>query len=484
MTGLGPASRPPVRPEARESTPYTPAQMANVPRAVILAAGQGTRMRSARPKVLHPLAGRPMLLHIVETATAATGRPPVVVLSPGQPAVREAVEGLAEVVIQPEPRGTGDAVRSLPSELRAGGPVVVLYGDLPLLRAETMRSLIRTHAATGAACVLLTVVPDRPAGLGRVVRDGSGRVERIIEERDLPGGAPVPAECNAGVYVFSGARLWPALEGLSTANAQGEHYLTDVVAALAPEVEAVLAADPEEGMGVNDRSQLAAAESVLRHRLLEALMIGGVTVEDPATTYVDAAVRVGADTLLRPMTVLRGETVIGRDCEIGPMAQIRDSRIGDGVRIGASVVDGAEIDDGVEIGHFDRVRPGSLLASGVSLGTHAEVKNSRVGAGSRINHFSCVLDSELGSSVNIGAGTVTCNYDGDEKHRTEIEDGVFVGSNATLVAPVRIVRGAYVAAASTITHDVPPGALAVGRSRQRNIERWTRRRRGESPPHG
>ncbi len=267
---------------------------------------------------------------------------------------------------------------------------------------------------------------------------------RIVEERDLPGnGVPVPDECNAGVYVFSGRHLWPALERLSTDNVQGEYYLTDVVALLAPAVEAVLVTDPEEALGVNDRRQLAAAEAALRRRLLDALMLDGVTVEDPATNYVDAAVRVGADTVLRPMTVLRGATVIGRDCEIGPMAQIRDTRVGDRVRIGASVIDDAEI------GHFNRVRPGSALESGVSLGTHAEVKNSRVGAGSRVNHFSCVLDSDVGTDVNIGAGTVTCNYDGHEKHRIAIEDGAFVGTNSSLVAPVRI-----------------------GRERQRNIEGW------------
>ena len=451
--------------------------MADAPRAVILAAGQGTRMRSARPKALHPLAGRPMLLHIVEAATAATGAPPVVVLGPDQAAVREVVEGVAQVAVQPEPRGTGDALRSLPAELRAEGPVAVLYGDLPLLRAETIAGLLRAQRASGAACVLLSVVPGHADGLGRVVRGSDGRVLRIVEERDLPGnGVPVPDECNAGVYVFSGRQLWPALERLSTDNAQGEYYLTDVVALLAPAVEAVPVTDPEEALGVNDRRQLAAAEAVLRRRLLDALMLDGVTVEDPATTYVDAAVRVGADTVLRPMTVLRGVTVIGRDCEIGPMAQIRDARIGDRVRIGASVIDDAEIADGVEIGHFNRVRPGSALGSGVSLGTHAEVKNSRIGAGSRVNHFSCVLDSDVGTDVNIGAGTVTCNYDGHDKHRTAIEDGAFVGTNSSLVAPVRIGRGAYVAAGSTVTRDVPDGALAVGRERQRNIEGWRDRR--------
>ncbi len=466
------------QPPARRHTPLESAP----PRAVILAAGQGTRMRSTRPKVLHPLAGRPMLLHVLEEMRAATGRPPVVVLSGEQADVAEAVRGLAEPALQLSPRGTGDAVRSVPAELREDGPVVVAYGDLPLLRAETVRSLLRAHAATGAACVLLSVVPDDPAGLGRVVRDAAGRVERVVEERDL-GSRPAPAECNAGVYVFTGSRLWPALEGLSADNAQGELYLTDVVAALAPQVEAVLAADPEEAVGVNDRVQLAAAEAALRRRLLQALMLAGVTVEDPLTTYVDWGVRVGSDTVIRPMTSLRGATIVGRDCRIGPMAVLRDTTVGDRVVVGASVIEEAELGDGVTIGHFNRVRPGSTLAGGVSLGTHAEVKNSRIGSGSRINHFACVLDSDVGTGVNVGAGTVTCNYDGSDKHRTIIEDGVFVGSNSTLVAPVRIDRGAYIAAASVVTRDVPGRALAVGRARQRNIEHWRDRARG-SAPHG
>lgn len=449
---------------------------------MILAAGQGTRMRSGRPKVLHPIAGRPMLLHAVEAARTATGSLPLVVLGPGHEEVAEAVSGLAETVIQPEPRGTGDALRSVPLQLRGQGQVVVAYGDLPLLRAETISGLIRTHQATGAACVLLTVVPTDPSGLGRVVRGASGRVERIVEDRDLPPGGPIPAECNAGVYVFSGSSLWPALDRLSADNAQGELYLTDVIAQLAPDVEAVLAGDPEEALGINDRVQLAAAEGILRRRLVESLMLAGVTVDDPSTTYLDVGVQVGADTVLRPMTTLRGGTVIGRSCRIGPMAIVSDTHAGDRVSIGASVIEGAEIGDGVEIGHFNRIRPGSVLASGVSLGTHAEVKNSRVGEGTRIQHSACVLDSDVGAGVNIGAGTVTCNFDGTDKHRTVIEDGVFVGSNSSLVAPLRIGGDAYVAAASVVTRDVPSGALAIGRARQHVIEGWRRRPRARTEP--
>ncbi len=438
-------------------------------------------MKSALPKVLHPLAGRPMLLYSVDAAREATGTRPLVVVNPAHAGVAEALEGVADAVPQAEPRGTGDALRSVPPALRGQGQVVVVNADLPLLRTETVRGLVHAQASSGAACVLLTVVPGSPAGLGRVVRGPDGRVARIVEERDLAGLGTVPAECNAGVYVFSGERLWPALERLSNDNAQGEYYLTDVVAMLAPDVEAVAAADPEEGLGINDRVQLAAAQSILRRRLLEALMLDGVTVDDPATTFVDWGVTVGRDTVLHPMTHLAGATVIGRDCRIGPMAQIRDSRVGDGVSVGASVVDGSDIGDGVSIGHFDRIRPDSMLASGVSLGTHAEVKNSRIGAGTRINHFSCVLDSDVGRDVNIGAGTVTCNYDGRDKHRTTIGDGVFVGSNSSLVAPLRIGRGAYVAAASIVDRDVPEGALAVGRARQRTIEGWRDRARLGGP---
>jgi bifunctional UDP-N-acetylglucosamine pyrophosphorylase / glucosamine-1-phosphate N-acetyltransferase len=451
--------------------------MADGPRAVILAAGQGTRMKSAVPKVLHPLAGRPMLLHVVAVAEAATGREPVVVVNPDHAGVADALRGHADPVPQATPRGTGDALRSLPIALRGGGSVVVINGDLPLLRVETVKRLIAAQARSGAACVLLSVVPSDPSGLGRIVRDGQGRVVEVVEERELPAGVAAPAECNAGAYVFAGERLWAALEGLSPENSQGEYYLTDVVRLLGGDVEAVLADDPEEGMGINDRVQLAAAESVLRRRRLVELMRSGVTIEDPATTYVEADVVVGQDSVIRPMTLIRGHTVIGRNCEIGPMAQLRDVLVGNGVRIGTSVVEEAEIRDGVSIGDFNRVRPNTVLETGVSLGTHAEVKNSTVGADSRISHFSCVLDSDVGSGVNVGAGTVTCNYDGVGKHRTVIDDGAFVGSNSTLVAPVEIGRDAYVAAGSIVTMSVPEGALAVGRARQRNIEGWRQRRR-------
>jgi bifunctional UDP-N-acetylglucosamine pyrophosphorylase / glucosamine-1-phosphate N-acetyltransferase len=449
--------------------------MAKAPRVVILAAGQGTRMRSAIPKVLHHLGGRPLISYTLETASAVGPDAPIVVVNPGQTQVHEALKGAAELVEQPAARGTGDALRSVPDRMRPSGAVVVLSADVPLLRPETVLRLVAAHEGSGAAATLLTCFPEQPAGLGRVIRDSQGRVERIVEERDLPPASNSP-EVNAGVYVFNGAKLWPALEKLSTDNAQREYYLTDVIELLGG-AEAVVVDDATEALGINDRRQLAVAEAVLRHRTLDALMLAGVTIEDPATTYIDSGVQVGPDTVIRPMTQLRGASVVGRDSELGPGAQLRDVRAGDRVVIGSSLLEACELGDDVHVGAHCRVRPNTVLASGVQLGTHAEVKNSTIGPGTRLNHFCCVLDSDVGRDVNIGAGTVTGNFDGTEKHRTWIGDGVFVGSNSTLVAPVRLGEGSYVAAGSVVTSDVPPGALAVGRARQRNVAGWVERRR-------
>ena len=435
-------------------------------------------MRSSLPKVLHLLAGRALIDHVIDAAVAVTGRAPVVVVGSGREDVVAAIGQRGVCVVQPEPRGTGDALRAIPPELRDNGQVLVLSGDVPLVRPETLGRLIDQHRRTGAAATILTATPADPRGLGRVYRDPeTGRVVRTIEERDLPPGDHGSPEVSAGVYVFAGARLWPALERLTNNNSQGEFYLPDVLPLLGGYVEAVLLGDVEEALGVNDRLQLSVAERVLRTRILDRLMASGVTIEDPATTYVDATVSVGRDSVIRPMSLLRGATALGQGCEIGPMAQLVDVTAGDRVTIGASHVEGSRLGDGVVIGSFNRVRPGSTLADGVALGTHAEIKNTRIGEGSKVSHFSSVLDSEVGSRVNIGAGTVTCNFDGQAKHRTTIEDDVFVGTNSTLIAPLAIHRDAYVAAGSVVSEDVPAGALAVGRARQRNVEGWSARRR-------
>jgi bifunctional UDP-N-acetylglucosamine pyrophosphorylase/glucosamine-1-phosphate N-acetyltransferase len=437
-------------------------------------------MRSDVPKMLHPLAGRPMLLHVLDLAVAVTDRRPLVVIGRGQTAVADLISGAADSVEQAEPRGTGDALRSVPAASRSDGEVLVLSGDVPLLRVDTVDALLQHHRDGAAACTLLTVVPDDPMGMGRILRGADGGVVGIVEDRDLEGAGDAGGECNAGVYVFDGSRLWPALDRVTDANAQGEYYLTDVVAMFDGDVETLVAGDADEAMGINDRRQLAIAEAVLRTRTLDTLMRDGVTIEDPATTYVDPAVRVGRDSVLLPMTLLRGTTRLGAGCVIGPMAQLRDVHAGDRVRIGASALEDCELGDDVEIGHYDRVRPGSVVGDGVQLGTHAELKNSRIGRGSRVSHFSCVLDSDVGEDVNVGAGTVTCNFDGVGKHRTVIGDGAFLGTDSILVAPVRIGARAYVAAGSVITSDVPDGALAVERSKQRNVEGWAARRRSQA----
>jgi bifunctional UDP-N-acetylglucosamine pyrophosphorylase/glucosamine-1-phosphate N-acetyltransferase len=400
----------------------------------------------------------------------------VVVTASGDARLRDVLGDAAICVEQAAPLGTGDALRSVPEALRHPGSVMVLVGDAPLITAETLQRLMAAHASSPRACTLLLGVPTDPSGLGRVVRDDAGHVLRIVEERDLPPGEPVPMECNGGIYMFDGSQLWPALDRLTSANAQGELYLTDVIELLTGPVEALVAPDPDEFIFINDRRQLAAAEAALRRRTLDALMLSGVTIEDPATTYVEPSVQVGRDSVIHPMTTLTGSTQLGTECEIGPMAVLRDVRAGQGVVIGESRLEGCELGDGVRVGPYCRVRPNTVLASGVELGTHAEVKNSTVGAGTHISHFSCVLDSDVGEAVNIGAGTVTCNYDGEAKYRTTIGNRVFVGTNSTLVAPVRLGDGCYVGAGSFVDHDVPAGALAVGRSRQRNIEGWATRR--------
>ncbi len=454
--------------------------MGDGPLAVILAAGQGKRMRSATPKVLHPLGGRPLILYVVGAVRGAVAALPVVVIAAGETRMRDLLADAAICVEQRDALGTGDALRSVPASLRTAGPVLVVVGDAPLIRTETLQRLLAAHASSPRACTLLLGLPADPSGLGRAVRDEAGHVLRIVEERDLDPSEPVPLESNGGIYVFDGAQLWPALDRLTTTNAQGEYYLTDVIELLTGPVEAVVASDPDEFIFVNDHRQLAVAEVALRRRRLDALMLAGVTVEDPSTTYVDAEVAVGPDSVIHPMTTLRGRTALGSGCEIGPMALLDHVHAGDRVVIGPASLEGCELGDDVRVGAYCRVRPNTVLASGVELGTHAEVKNSTVGAGTRISHFSCVLDSDVGAMVNVGAGTVTCNYDGEAKHRTTIGDRVFVGTNTTLVAPVTLGEGAYIGAGSFVDHDVPAGALAVGRSRQRNIEGWVARRQARS----
>ena len=445
---------------------------------VVLAAGKGVRMNSRIPKVLHPVAGRPMLLWSMAAARALEPARTLVVLNPTQDGVQAILNGAGETVSQSKPLGTGHALAQVAAAHRTPGPVVVLYADAPLLRGETLSALLAEHEKSRAAVTLLTADLDNPRGYGRIVRARNGAVRDIVEEKDATDEQKDIREVNSGVYVFSGRELWPALAKLENKNRAAEYYLTDIVRLIKGKVHTLPVDDRNEILGINDRRQLAEAERVMRQRILDGLMTSGVTISDPATTFVDADVHIGRDTVVLPFSVISGESTIGEDCVIGPFAQIRDSIIGDSCRIERAHLEKATLANNVHVGPFSRLRPGSVLDDGVRVGTHAEIKNSHIGAGTAISHFSAVLDSDVGANANIGAGTVTANFDGVDKHRTEIGDRAQVGSDTILVAPVRVGDDAYTAAGSVITSDVPAGSLAIERSEQKDIPGWTERRKG------
>jgi len=436
---------------------------------IILAAGQGKRMRSATPKVLHRVGGRAMIDHVLRAVMTTTDdEAPVVVVGHGADAVRAALPPGARTVMQAEQLGTGHAVMTvMPIVHERAGHVLVTYGDLPLVRAETYRALVAAQAAACAGATLLSTVRDDPRGYGRVLRDAAGEFLRIVEEADCTPTERAVREINTGIACFAAAPLRAALRTLDRNNAQGEYYLTDVFARLRAaghRVGILTVAEVDEVMGINSRGELARAESVLRARTLERLMGEGVTIVDPATTYIADGAQVGADTVIHPFSVIDEACVIGRRCAIGPGAHLIGSRVGDGVRVWWSVVEQSEMGDACIIGPFSHLRPGCRLGRGVEVGNYAEMKKAEVGDGTKVHHMSYLGDAMLGASVNIGAGTVTCNlrYGSREKHRTIIDDGAFIGSDTMLNAPVRIGAGAVTGAGSVVTKDVPAGKLAIG----------------------
>ena len=451
---------------------------------LVLAAGQGTRMRSKHGKLLHPVAGRPMAVWALDAAAAL--RPSRVITVVGYQAdqVREAlVDTGSEFVLQREQRGTGHAVREGIKALGRGatGTVLIINGDLPTLRRETLRRLLRRHRDRGAALTLLTANVDDPTGYGRVVRDGSSP-RRIVEHRDADATTRAIPEINVGIYCAELADLAPALKRLRPNNAQGEYYLTDAVHDLIDRGKTVVAivhdGAAEEILGVNNRADLARASATLYARKAEALMTAGVTILAPERTWIDPRARVGRDTTIHPDVHVEGRSVIGEDCIVRPGCRIVDSRIGDGVEIkDHTVMHESRIGDGGEIGPFAHLRPGTRLDRRVRLGNFVETKKARLRDGTKAPHLTYLGDTDVGAGSNIGAGTITCNYDGASKHPTVLGRGVFVGSDSQLIAPVKIGDGAYIAAGSTITQDVPRGALAIARGRQRNVEGWTERRK-------
>ena len=451
---------------------------------VVLAAGKGTRMKSARPKVLHTLAGYPLIEHVLRTADRLGSASTVLVVGHGADQVREALasrRGL-EFVVQSPQLGTGHAVLQTEPVLSGqSGTALVLYADVPLLQPATLHRLIEHHRASGAAATVLTAsVPD-PSGYGRIVRDEEGRIARIVEERDGSAEERALGEINSGIYALELEPLFNALHQLATDNAQGEYYLTDLVALYVQSgrrVETLQLDDASEVRGVNSRAELAEMTRVMLDRKRRDLMLDGVTLEDPNTVYVELDVAVGADTVLAPGVSLTGRTAIGERCHVHPGCRISDSRVDDDVTIlDHSVIVNSVVQAHASVGPFAHLRPGSDVGPGARVGNFVELKQTRLGPGSKASHLAYLGDALIGADVNIGAGTITCNFDGDRKHTTTIEDGVFIGSDSQLVAPVTVGRNSYVAAGSSITHDVPEDALAVGRSRQVNKPGWATARR-------
>ncbi len=433
--------------------------------SLILAAGQGTRMRSDLPKVLHPLVGRPLISYAIDAGRAATGAEPVVVIGHGAEAVRETVGDSVGWAIQERQLGTGHAVKSARGLLEGQAELVlVTSGDMPLLRGETLSRLVEAQKNHRGPITLLTVAGSDSRGFGRVVRGEDGSVRAIVEETQASPEQLRIHEFNVGAYCFRSDWLWGALERVPL-SPKGEYYLTDTVALAVEDglpVQAIVMDDEAEAIGINTRVHLAEAEKTMRRRINEEWMLAGVSLIDPERTYIEAGVDIGRDTVIWPDTYLQGKTSIGADCVLGPGTIIRDTRVGNHCTILQSLLEGAELENHVSMGPFGHLRKGAHLAEGVHLGNFGEVKSSYLGPGTKMGHFSYIGDAHIGPNVNIGAGTITCNFDGTHKNKTEIGANVFIGSDTMLVAPVTIGEGAKTGAGAVVTKDVPPYTLVVG----------------------
>jgi bifunctional UDP-N-acetylglucosamine pyrophosphorylase / glucosamine-1-phosphate N-acetyltransferase len=450
---------------------------------VILAAGQGTRMKSALPKVLHRIAGRPMIEYVLRTARSLDPQTITLIVGHQAESVKThlAAQPRLHFAVQEPQRGTAHALQQAESVLSGrSGTLVMLSGDVPLLSAATLQRLVDSHTGAKAAATVVSAMVERPYGYGRIVRS-RGKIARIVEERDASPTERTIKEINSGIYAFDMAPLWDALRSIASQNAQGEFYLTDLVAIYNRRklpVGTLLLDDVHETRGINSRSELAEVSKIVRQQKNEELMAAGVTIIDPATTYIEENVEVGRDTVIHPGVFLEGQTRIGSACEIHANVRIVDSEIADRVTVNNfCMIVGTRVADGASVGPFAHLRADTVVGEKARIGNFVELKKTTLGPGSKANHLAYLGDATIGANVNVGAGTITCNYDGERKSATVIEDGAFIGSDTQLIAPVKVGKGAYVAAGSSITEDVPAGSLGIARGRQTNIPGWVERKK-------
>lgn len=447
--------------------------------AVILAAGEGTRMKSKMPKVLHEVMGRPMVKRVVDTAKDLEAKNICVVTGHMSETVQEALkdEGVS-FAVQEKQLGTGHAVMQAEEYINENEDVLILYGDTPLIKAETLEKLIEYHRSENNGVSIISAIVEDSAGYGHIIRDKDGSFVKNVEYKDATPEEKLVKEINSGIYCFKGSSLKKALKLITNDNAQGEYYLPDaleIILKSGEKVNAMTIGDVTEFFGVNNRVQLAQANKIMQKRINEKHMLNGVTIIDPTDTYIADDVEIGMDTIIYPGCVLEGKTVIGDDCKIGPDTRLTDMTLAPNVTIQYTVAMESEIGSGTKVGPFAYIRPNSKIGENIKIGDFVEVKNSVIGNGTKVSHLTYIGDSDVGERINFGCGTVTVNYDGHKKFRTTIEDDVFIGCNANLVAPVTLKKGSYVAAGSTITKDVPEKSLAVARNRQTNIDGWTKK---------